>query len=39
VQADSGKWKDQLDEVLKLDEVLDNVDQLDELAGGEPGRN
>ena len=33
IQQDSGRWKDQLEEALKLDEVLENVDQLDDLAG------
>ncbi len=34
VHQDAGRWKDQLDEVLKLEELLEDVNQLDDLVGG-----
>ena len=37
VQMDAGRWKDQLEDVFKLDEVITEVDQLDDLAGGSKG--
>ena len=38
-QQNSGKWKDQLDEVMRLDEVLENVEQLDGTSGESADRN
>lgn len=32
VHADAGKWKEQLDEILNMDEVVDTIEQLGELA-------
>ena len=35
VQQDAGRWKEQLDDISRLDDVLNNVEQLDNLAGGQ----
>ncbi len=32
IQQDAGQWKEQLDEVMRLDDVIKNVEQLDDLA-------